>query len=266
LADLLLPAAAWGEKDGTLINSERRINLIKRTARAPGEALSDFSILRLIATAWGVGDLFQRWTSPEAVFHILKDVSRGQPCDITGITDYRLLDERGGIQWPYPELDPDPAPQRRLLADRRFYHADGKAKFLFDRPAVPVESPGAKYPLLLLTGRGSASQWHTQTRTAKSAVLRTLYPSEAYVEINPVDARRIGIQPNQRVVVESQRGSLFAKAFITHSVQPGHVLMPMHYETTNRLTLAHFDPHSRQPSYKNCAVSVRAIENRDRAK
>ncbi len=262
-AHLVLPAAAWGEKEGTLINSERRYGLIKKVVRAPGQALADFSIFRLIAEAWGCGELFSRWTSPEAVFQTLKELSRGRPCDITGITDYQMLDERGGIQWPYPENSPDPAPERRLFADGKFYHADGKAKFIFDQPAPLPEAPTDAYPLLLLTGRGTASQWHTQTRTSKSPVLRKLYPAGIYIEINPVDARRFGIRPEQRVVVESRRGSLVAKAFITHTVRSGQVFLPMHYEATNRLTLAHFDPHSRQPSYKNCAVSIRPAATGD---
>jgi assimilatory nitrate reductase catalytic subunit len=108
----------------------------------------------------------------------------------------------------------------------------------------------------LLTGRGTASQWHTQSRTSKSAVLRKLYPAAVYVEINPADARRANIRPNERVIVQSQRGSITAKAFVTHAVQPGQVFVPMHYEVVNQLTLAHFDPHSRQPSYKDCAVRV----------
>jgi assimilatory nitrate reductase catalytic subunit len=263
-AHLILPAAAWGEKEGTLINSERRIGLIKKVARAPGQALADFSIFRLVADAWGCGEMFRRWTSPEEVFQSLKELSRGQPCDITGIADYRTLDERGGIQWPYPEGTADPAPQRRLFADGKFYHPDGRARFLFEQPAPLPEAPNEKYPLMLLTGRGTASQWHTQTRTSKSPVLRKLYPAEIYVEINPADARRAGIKPDQRVVIESQRGSLTAKAFVTHSVRPGQVFVPMHYESTNRLTLAHFDPYSRQPSYKNCAVLIRPCETHDK--
>jgi predicted molibdopterin-dependent oxidoreductase YjgC len=262
-AHLLLPAAAWGEKEGTLINSERRIGLIKRVARAPGQALADFSIFRLIAETWGCGEMFQRWTCPEDVFQSLKELSRGQPCDITGITNYRMLDQRGGIQWPFPENAADTEPERRLFADGKFFHPDGKARFIFDQPTPLPEAPSERYPLLLLTGRGTASQWHTQTRTAKSPVLRKLYPAEIYVEINPADARRIGIKPEQRVVVESQRGSLVARAFVTYSVQPGQVFMPMHYAETNRLTFGHFDPHSRQPSYKNCAVAVRAAEISD---
>jgi assimilatory nitrate reductase catalytic subunit len=267
-AHLVLPAAAWGEKEGTLINSERRIGLIKRVSKAPGQALADFSIFRLIAEHWGCGPMFHRWSSPEHVFQILKELSRGQPCDITGIADYCHLDESGGIQWPLPESairNPQSAiaQQRRLFEDGKFYHADGRARFLFGPPSPMPEAPSPRYPLLLLTGRGTAAQWHTQTRTSKSPVLRKLYPRNVYVEINPADARRLGIKPNQRVVVESQRGSLVAKAFVNYGVQPGQVFLPMHCEATNRLTLAHFDPHSRQPSYKNCAVAVRPMEPSD---
>ncbi len=208
--------------------------------------------------------MFHRWTSPVAVFQILKELSRGQPCDITGIADYRMLDERGGVQWPYPEGATDEAAERRLFEDGRFYHPDGLARFYFDEPAPLPEPPTETYPLLLLTGRGTASQWHTQTRTSKSPVLRKLYPQDIYVEINPADARNAGIKPGQRVVVESQRGALVAKAFVTHSIRPGQVFLPMHYEATNRLTRGHFDPQSRQPSYKNCAVRIRHLESSDK--
>jgi anaerobic selenocysteine-containing dehydrogenase len=284
-ADLFLPAAGWGEKDGTFINSERRIGRIKKVAKAPGQALSDFAIFRLVAEYWGCGEMFADWTGPEAVFGKLKQLSRGQPCDFSGIEDYRMLDERGGLQWPYPRgresfsceqtpscshdacshekdsrpLSPDDDPQRRLFADGRFYHADGRARFLFEAPRRMPEEPSNQFPFLLLTGRGSAAQWHTETRTGKSAVLRQLAPQNVFVEINPEDARRSGIAPNQRVIVESQRGHLAATAFLTPTVPPGQVFIPMHYEETNRLTLGHFDPYSKQPSYKDCAVNVRPL-------
>ncbi len=261
-ADLLLPAAAWGEKDGTFINSERRVGLIKKVAKAPGEALADFSIFRLVAESWGCGEMFRAWTDPEAAFQILKEVSRGTPCDITGIADYRMLDECGGIQWPYAEGTTDTAQQRRLFADGRYYHPSGRAKILFEAPRRMPESPSHRYPFLLLTGRGSAAQWHTQTRTAKSPILRQLAPTEAYVEINPEDAERENIRPNQTVLVESQRGSIRAKVFVTHAVQAGQVFIPMHYDVTNQLTLAHFDPYSKQPSYKDCAVRIRSLQEK----
>jgi assimilatory nitrate reductase catalytic subunit len=270
LADLVLPAAAWGEKEGTFINSERRIGLMKKVAKAPGQALADFSIFKAVAEYWGCGRMFDRWTDPEAAFQFLKELSRGQPCDITGIRDYRQIDEVGGIQWPFPEVvgtlrapsqtngtrSVPSTTHRRLFEDGKFFHPDGRARFLYDPPASMPEPPSEKFPLLLLTGRGTAAQWHTQTRTSKSAVLRKLYPADVYVEINPADARRANIKPNERVVVRSQRGSITAKAFVTYAVQPGQVFVPMHYEVVNQLTLAHFDPHSRQPSYKDCAVEI----------
>jgi assimilatory nitrate reductase catalytic subunit len=279
VADLVLPAAGWGEKEGTFINSERRIGLVKKVARAPGEALSDFNIFRLLAHYWGCGDLFAAWDSPEAVFQILKRCSSGQPCDITGITDYGMIDAAGGIQWPFVdgELMKDEGSEmsdsatghpssliphrsscceRRLFEDGRFFTPTGRARFLFEVPRPLSEPPSARYPFVLLTGRGSASQWHTQTRTRQSAVLRKLYPERPFLEINPADARSLAIGQNDWVTVASQRGRLRARAFLTPAVQPGHVFMPMHNVETNRLTDAVFDPYSKQPSYKACAVRV----------
>ncbi|QDU90454.1 Nitrate reductase [Pirellulimonas nuda] len=259
LADLVLPAAGWGEKEGTFINSERRLGVIKKVKQAPGEALSDFSIFRLIADRWGCGEMLSEWSSPEAAFEILKRLSVGTPCDFSGIENYLHLDRNGGIQWPCPAPAEGVAGQRRLFEDGRFYHADGRARFLFDPPTDMPEPPDRDYPYLLLTGRGTASQWHTQTRTSKSAVLRKLYPAGVYVEVNPGDARREGVRPQQRVWVASRRGRVAATAYVTPTIRPGQLFMPMHYPETNRLTLSHFDPHSHQPSYKDCAVRIEAI-------
>jgi anaerobic selenocysteine-containing dehydrogenase len=258
-AHLVLPAAAWGEKEGTFINSERRFGVIQKVSRAPGQALADFSIFRAVAQAWGCGTMFRDWTSPEAVFQILKRLSAGRPCDFTGIDGYRNLDEAGGVQWPYPAQSPPIENQRRLFADGQFYHPDGRAKFLFEDPRPMPEPPNADYPLLLLTGRGTAVQWHTQTRTAKSDVLRKLAPERLYVEINPHDARPLGLKPQDMVQVESRRAAIRAQVFITPTVSPGQVFLPMHYPTANRLTDAVFDPYSKQPSYKACAVRLRRL-------
>jgi anaerobic selenocysteine-containing dehydrogenase len=258
LAHLVLPAAGWGEKEGTFINSERRIGLLKKVSRAPGEALADFYIFKLIADAWGVGDMLRAFESPEHTFQLMKQLSRGQPCDITGIRDYAMLDDRRGIQWPLPEgQDVAAQSERRLFEDGRFFHADGRAKLLFEDPRPVPEPTDERYPLILLSGRGSSSQWHTQTRTAKSAVLRKLYPEECYIEINPEDARRYGLSPSDHAIVESRRGKLRARVNVTHVVQPGQVFVPMHYAQVNQLTFAAFDPYSRQPSYKHCAVQIR---------
>jgi assimilatory nitrate reductase catalytic subunit len=257
-ADLVLPAAGWGEKEGTFINSERRLSLIKRVSRAPGHALSDFSIIKLLAEAWGVGELFAEWSSPEATFQVLKRLSAGTACDITGIEDYWMLDENRGIQWPLPEGEAVTAgSERRLFEDGRFYRANGRAKLWFEEPREVPEPADDAYPLLLLTGRGSSSQWHTGSRTNKSPVLRKLFAKEPYVELNPEDALEHGIEPNAWVLVESRRGRARARAFVSQVVQPGQCFMPMHYAATNQLTFPAIDPYSRQPAYKHCAVRIR---------
>ncbi len=261
-AHLLLPAAAWGEKEGTFINSERRFGLIKKVSRAPGQALSDFNIFRLVAHYWGCAEIFREWTSPEAVFQIIKRASRGQPCDITGIRDYRMIDEAGGVQWPLTEGASLDSSERRLFEDGRFYRANGRARFVFADPTPVPEAPSREYPLVLLTGRGSSAQWHTQTRTAKSDILRQLYPGAIYVEINPIDAQEARVKSHELVLVESRRGAIQARAVITGTTAPGQIFVPMHYAATNQLTLSAFDPDSRQPAYKACAVRIRALKGR----
>lgn len=255
LADLILPAAGWGEKDGTLINSERRIGVIKKVKRAPGLALADFSIFQLIAQAWGCGEMFGKWSSPEDVFQLLKEITRDQPCEFSEIKDYRMIDEAGGIQWPFTAATPRQT-ERRLFEDKRFFTPDGRARILFSAPITAPETADDAFPFVLLTGRGTSSQWHTNTRTGKSDVLRKLYPAECYVEIHPKDAERLGIKAHSRVKVVSRRGRLTATAFVTPTVQPGQIFIPMHYREVNQLTLPAFDTHSRQPSYKACAVAV----------
>jgi assimilatory nitrate reductase catalytic subunit len=324
-AHLILPAAGWGEKEGTFINSERRFGHVKKVSRAPGQALSDFNIFRLIAEYWGCAEIFSQWTSPQAAFQIIKKLSAGLPCDITGIEDYRHLDAEGGIQWPWsqnnsravlnggtPALSPaerenrsqsvgeaaagessgalgeqkkfqrlfplpagegqgegernklfssvQPARERRLFADGKFFLPDGKAHFYFDAPRPVSEPTDEDFPFVLLTGRGTSAQWHTNTRTGKSAVLRTLYPANPYVEIHPNDATRLRIESNSRVAVISRRARIEVIAIVTPTTQPGQVFIPMHYDVTNQLTKAEFDPHSRQPSYKYGAVRLEPIE------
>ncbi len=257
MADLVLPAAGWGEKEGTFINSERRFGLLKKVSRAHGEALADFYVFKLVAEAMGHGDTFRSWNSPEDVFQFMKAASRGQPCDITGIRDYAHLETARGIQWPLPEGEEvSTRSERRLFADGRFFHENGRARFLFEAPRPLPETTNETYPLVLLTGRGTSAQWHTQTRTSKSEVLRKLYSEDPYVEVNPKDARERGIHPGQWVLVVSRRGRMKAKAYITPIVQPGQIFVPMHYEKTNQLTFPAVDPYSRQPSYKHCAVRL----------
>lgn len=263
-ADLVLPAAGWGEKEGTFINSERRLGVLSRIRRPPGQALSDFHIVRLLAQAWGCGDMFRSWSSPEAVLRLLTETTRGQPCDLTGVTDYAQVDAAGGIQWPWTEADEAagvPEPERRLFTDGVFPTPDGRARFVVDDPRPVAEPTRVQRPLVLLTGRGSSSQWHTQTRTRRSATLERLAPSQLWVEVHPDDASRFDIDPDVPCEVASARGAVRARAFVTATVPPGCVFLPMHHAATNVLTMPAFDPHSRQPAYKHAAVSIRPLEH-----
>ena len=136
--------------------------------------------------------------------------------------------------------------------------------FRSDEPRAAAEGVDGEFPFVLLTGRGTSSQWHTNTRTGKSDVLRRLYPAEVYVEINPEDAERLGIASHSEVRIRSRRGEIRAMAFLTTTVQAGQVFVPMHYAVTNQLTNPEFDPYSRQPSYKSCAVAIGPVGPPDR--
>ena len=167
-----------------------------------------------------------------------------------------MLDAAGGIQWPHPTDAPAPAVERRLFEDGNYYFPSARARFVFDEPRPVPEPVCASYPMVLLTGRGSSSQWHTQTRTSRSQVLSKLAPEEAWVEIHPTDAEAAGIEALDTIRIASRRGSLLARAVLSASVGRGRVFIPMHYASTNRLTYSSFDPQSRQPSYKYCAVRI----------
>ena len=120
------------------------------------------------------------------------------------------------------------------------------------------EPPDAQYPFVLLTGRGSSAQWHTLTRTNKSEILRKLAPTENYIEMNPQDVLRLKLTPGRKVSVVSRRAVVDVVLRTSTTVQSGQCFMPMHFVETNQLTLTVVDPHSRQPSYKYCAIAVSA--------
>jgi anaerobic selenocysteine-containing dehydrogenase len=269
-ADLLLPAAGWGEKDGTFINAERRIGRTRLVTDAPGEARPDFEIFRLLAHAWGSGAWLDRWTSPEAAFGILQELSDGQPCDITGIAGYDQIESAGGVQWPYPagttgsageapavgEAAAAGENERRLFEDGRFFHADGRARFVCERPANPPETATESFPLILLTGRQSSAQWHTGTRTDRSSVLRAIAPRQTTIQIHPHDATSRNVGDGDRVRIGSSRGAMEATAQITTTIPAGSVFVGMHDPAINLLTRWTIDPYSRQPAFKQSCVEV----------
>jgi anaerobic selenocysteine-containing dehydrogenase len=264
LADVILPAAIWGEKEGTFTNSERRVSRVRAAVQPPGIAMPDFDIFMAIAERWGCDDLFPEWKVPEDAFIEWSRISAGRPCDYSGIT-WDRIDQAGGVQWPCPS-DDESVPvggTQRLYTDLQFNRPDGRAKVHAVEPEPMREPPGAAYPLLLNTGR-TVEHWHTRTKTGRVAILEGLSP-EAWVEIHPIDAERLGVRSGELVAVRSNRGSVERiRARVTTIVRAGEVFIPFHWEErcANRLTLDEFDPISREPNYKQCAVRVERVGQR----
>jgi assimilatory nitrate reductase catalytic subunit len=256
LADLVLPAAIWGEKEGTYTNSERRVSKVNRAVDPPGEARSDFEIFLAIAERLGCrAELFPGWESPRDAFEEWRRVSRGRLCDYSGIS-YELLARRGAVQWPLPE-GAEPLNASRLYSEGKFPTADGRARLICADWEPFPEQPNREYPLILNTGR-TVEHWHTRTKTREVPILERLSP-EAWLEMNPRDARGLGLRSHDRVDIVSRRGRVRAVELrLTEITAPGQVFMPFHYFETNvnEVTQSAFDPISREPNYKQSAVRV----------
>ena len=258
VADLVLPAAIWGEKEGVYTNSERRVSKVNRAVDPPGEALADFDIFLSLAEKLNCKEeLFPGWSKPEDAFEEWRRVSAGRLCDYSGIS-YRLLEEYGGIQWPLPANDgAHPEETRRLYTDGVFCTSDGKAHLLPVEWDPFPEQPSEQYPLILNTGR-TVEHWHTRTKTGTIPILQQMSP-HAWLEMNPADAAQLGLRPHDSVAVISARGRVRAVELrITEIVAPGQVFLPFHFaeSNANQITQSAFDPISREPNYKQCAVRV----------
>jgi assimilatory nitrate reductase catalytic subunit len=247
LAHLVLPAAIWGEKEGTYTNSERRVSKVNRAVNAPGEARSDFDIFLAIARKLGVQDqLFPNWTSPREAFEEWRRVSAGRLCDYSAMT-WEQIEAEGGVQWG----------GERLYADGNFQYEDGRAKLIAVECQPFPEQPNQEFPFVFNTGR-TVEHWHTRTKTGRVPILHRLSP-RAWLEMNPRDARKLGLNPHDKVSVVSRRSRVDGiELRVTEIVGPGQVFMPFHYEETNSnlVTQSAFDPVSREPNYKQCAVRV----------
>jgi assimilatory nitrate reductase catalytic subunit len=256
-AHLVLPAAIWGEKDGTYTNSERRVSRVKRAVSPPGDARADFDIFLQLAEVLGVRhEIFPGWSTPSDAFEEWKRVSAGRLCDYSGIT-YDALDDHGGIQWPYPSGAAHPPHARRLYADGRFPTGDGRARLIPTTWEPFPEPSSAEYPFVLNTGR-TVEHWHTRTKTGNVPVLERLSPA-AWVEMNPRDARALRLKPQDRVDVVSRRGRIRnVQLRVTETIAPGQLFVPFHYfeANANEVTQSAFDPISREPNYKQCAVKI----------
>ena len=275
-ADLLLPATTWGEKEGTVTNSERRISRVRAAVPAPGAARDDWAIATdfarrlealLPARLNGKLTLFP-YPAPEAVWNEHRESTRGRDLDITGLS-WASLERDGPQPWPYPQGAG--GGKTRLYANGIFPTADGRARF-FAKTFKPVAEPcDARYPVALTTGR-LRDQWHGMSRTGSVPRLFSHAP-EPCIDLHPSDLARRGLRDGELLRVASRRGDLVVPARATDTVRPGQAFIAMHWGAeylagrhaegearlgVNGLTLPAIDPESFQPELKHCAVRVEA--------
>ncbi len=257
-ADLVLPAAAWAEKTGTMTNSERRISYLSKVVDAPGEALPDAEILWRFARKMGFERGFA-YTDVAQVYDEHVQLTRGTRIDVSGLSHDRLREE-GTIQWPVPDANSAGTP--RLFTDGHFYRPNGRAKIHTVSDENQSEPLTPAFPLILTTGR-IRDQWHTMTKTGKVNKLKA-HIDKPVLDIHPVDAAVRGVAEGDPVTITSSRGTVQVTAKLTKEVKKGMVFLPMHwgkilnrnFGRVNNLTGNMIDPVSKEPDFKFSAVQV----------
>jgi formate dehydrogenase major subunit/formate dehydrogenase alpha subunit len=247
LADVVLPAACYAEKEGTFTNTERRVQRVRQAVAPPGEARADWRIICDLAERAGCGGMRYENTA-----EIMAEIAALTP--IYGGIGYDRLDPHG-LQWPCPDREHPGTP---VLHRERFTRGPGRFSPAGYRP--PAELPDAGYPFVLTTGR-TYFHWHTGTMTRRTHLLDR-EESRSFVEINPDDALRLGIRDRDRVRVASRRGEVTAEARVTEMVVPGVLFMPFHFAegAANALTNNVLDDESAIPEFKVCAAKLRREE------
>lgn len=243
LADVVLPAASFAEKEGTFSNTERRVQRVRKAIEAPGKAKADWVILMDLLNRLGVE---ASYSNPSDIFAEIASLTPSY----AGIT-YERLDQLGSLQWPCPTTE---HPGTSYLHKASIARGKGLFKAIEYKPSN--ELPDAEYPFLLTTGR-VLYHYHTRTMTGKVAGLNKLSP-ESFIEINPVTARNLGVKDGQKVNVSSRRGEISTTAKITRTIKENVVFMPFHFAegAANVLTNPALDPISKIPEYKVCAVAI----------
>lgn len=293
VADVILPAALWGEKEGTMENSDRTINILRKAVNPPEGVKSDFNILMEFSRRMEFkdkdGQPLIQYTTPEECFEEFKTVTKGRPCDISGVT-YDRLEKENGLRWPVPNEQSNGTP--RLYTDFKFHTkpndaqtygkdqftgralseeefedigANGRAILQPTHYVPPFEQPNDDYPLWLTTGR-LVWHWHTRTKTARSPILH-MAAQHGYVELNEHDAAELGIIEGEVVRISSPRGEIEVPSRIGTVVQKGLVFVPFHFgnwgkkEAANELTIDFVDPLSKQPLFKQAACKVEKMRD-----
>ena len=244
LADVVLPAVSFAEKDGTFTNTERRVQRVRKAIEPIGHSKPDWLIITELANRFGFN-----WN----YFHpseIMDEIAEVTPI-YGGISFDRI--ENGGLQWPCPIKDHPGTP---ILHVERFNRPNGLGKFTPAEYQEPPELPDEEYPYILTTGR-TLFHWHTGSMTRRSYGLNEIL-KEGYVEISPEDAEKFSVKTGEFLTISSRRGSIKIKTKVTKKVAPGVVFIPFHFAeaAANELTIAALDPISKIPELKVCAVKI----------
>jgi formate dehydrogenase alpha subunit len=246
LADVVLPAATFAEKEGTFSNTERRVQRVRKAIKPVGNCKPDWQILMDIMNRLGIA---KKYSQPSEIFEEIRTVTPSY----AGIS-YDRLDELGSLQWPCPTTD---------HAGTKFLHGAKIARGLgLFRPAVfkpSAELPCAEYPLIMTTGR-VLYHYHTRTMTGKVDGLNKLSP-ESFVEINPAMAKKLGIKDGDKIAVSTRRGKIESTAKLTEKLKESVIFMPFHFAdgAANTLTNPVLDPIAKIPEYKSCAAKVELL-------
>jgi len=258
MADVVLPAAQWGEKEWTSTNSERMVSHSPQLFPRQGQALPDWEIFARFARTLNLSGF--DFASAAEVWDEFAPLTAGRPCDMSGATSARL--RQGSLQWPCPSVD-HPGTKRRYL-DHQFPTPDGKARFIACDHRDPREMPDHEFPFVLTTGRLYA-HWHTLTRTAKADKLVRREPS-AFVEVHPTDAERLDVKDGDPLQISSRRGTVQLPVRLSEGVRPGMVFVPFHWgdifgegNAANYLTISAIGRVAKQPELKFCAVSLERV-------
>ncbi|WP_248926108.1 molybdopterin oxidoreductase family protein [Paenibacillus hamazuiensis] len=256
-ADVVLPSVSWSEDEGTVTNLEGRIIKINRAQRPLGESKPDWLIQVELAERLGRGQFFRHLKTARDVGDEFRLASKGGYADYYGAT-WERIEKENGLFWPCRSVN-DPGTPHMFL-DKKFYHADGKAKLCALPYRPPAEEPCGQYPLRLTTGR-VVYHYLSGNQTRRIPFLRDMCP-EPYVEVHPETASRYGIEHDEIVRLYTRRGEALYKVKIIEAIRPDTVFVPYHFgheQSVNLLTIAALDPMSRMPEFKACAAQIEKI-------
>ena len=250
LADVVLPATCYAEKDGTQTSTERRVQMWRKAQDPPGEAKVDWQIICEVAAAMGYADQFP-FKSAEEIFTEIASLTPSYH----GM-NYERLNKPEALHWPCPTEEHPGTP---ILHIGKCSHPDGMGIFAPIEWKPPAEVTDAEYPYIFTTGR-CIWHWHTGSMTRRSETLDAEVPT-GWIEINPEDAKALGIQDKEMVRVTSRRGTIDAPAKVTEDIKKGVMFMPFHFAecAANVLTNNALDPIAKIPEFKACSVKVEKI-------